>query len=153
MALMQLSGAQRRECWGFAEGMHPMFSVQSGICGEGTLQGWRFPCWESHVWRTEVVLICGGWGSKLIVRQTGRSAISNLGLFLLAKSQLCLRMFSWDTFVFIGLLKAWKSCSLMYILIFCDSQALCIMNILHHMSSTTMKMLVPVQKFCCLLLT
>lgn len=67
-----------------------MFSVQSRVCGEGA--GTAFARLEvsmlevSHLWRTGVVLIYGGWGSKLIVRQTERSAIPNLGLFFLAKS-------------------------------------------------------------------
>lgn len=38
------------------------------------------------MWRTEVDIIYGGLGSKLIVGQTERSAVYNLGLFFLAKS-------------------------------------------------------------------
>lgn len=106
-----------------------MFSINSRTCGEGTLTAFA---WLEvfHVCRSGVVLIYGGLDTKLIVRQTERSEIYNFGLFFLAKSQLSLRLFSWDNFVFIGLLKAWMSCSLMYILFFCASQAPCIMNYL-----------------------
>lgn len=67
-----------------------MMSVQSRTCGEGAAAA---SAWLEvsmlqvlHLWRTGVVLIYGGLGSKLIVRQTERSAISNLGLFFLAES-------------------------------------------------------------------